>query len=358
MTEARQFDLRSDTVTVPTSKMWSAMTGAKLGDDVYGEDPTVTELESLGASMLGKECGLFLPSGTMGNQASVMAHTSRGDEVIVDADSHIFYYEAGGLALLSGVQPRTISSDGGIMDPDRVRAAVRPDNLHCPRTALLCLENTHNRAGGRVVPVAVMDALMEVALDAGIPVHVDGARIFNAATALGVPAARLVEKADSVMFCLSKGLSAPIGSVVVGSEEFIARARRSRKVLGGGMRQAGVIAAAGIVALEEMTGRLEEDHKMASRLVEELAGTPGIALDPGTVETNMVMLHIEHAGLTAQGVVDALRRKGVLAHAPGPSTIRLVTHKDLSMEDVLQAARLIREVMTESCDPGRSSLRR
>jgi len=330
--------------------MRRAMAEAVVGDDVYGEDPTVNRLEALGARMVGKEAAVLMPSGTMANQAAVMTHTLRGDEVILEADSHIFFYEMGGMALLSGVHARTIVGDQGVIAPSAVRDAIRPDNIHFPRTSLLCLENTHNRSGGRLVPVDIMDALADVAHEAGVAVHLDGARIFNAALALGVPASRLARNADSVMFCLSKALSAPVGSILAGSAEFIARARRARKVLGGGMRQAGVLAAAGLVALETMVDRLGEDHRLARRLAEGLHDVPGLVVDPSQVETNIVAVSLESSGSSASSVVDLLAQGGVLANASGPFTIRLVTHKDVGPADIDDAVTAFHAIMREIGD--------
>ena len=256
-------DLRSDTVTKPTSAMRQAMATAEVGDDVYEEDPTVRRLEALGAEMIGKEAALFVPSGTMGNQIAAMTHLNRGDEVILEAESHIFYYEVGGLALLSGAQARPLPGRRGFMEPEQITHAIREENIHFPRTGLLCLENTHNRAGGAVLTPEQTKAMAEAGRQKGIPVHLDGARIFNAAIALGIDVRELTAPVDSVMFCLSKGLGAPVGSILAGSKCFITHARKNRKVLGGGLRQSGVLAAAGLIALEQMVERLAEDHDHA-----------------------------------------------------------------------------------------------
>ncbi|MCL6450831.1 MAG: low-specificity L-threonine aldolase [Acetobacteraceae bacterium] len=331
-------DLRSDTVTVPTPEMRRAMADAEVGDDVYGEDPTVNRLEELAASILGKEAGLLVVSGTMGNQVAVMTHCRRGDEILVEADAHIFYYEAGALAVLAGVQPRTVPGRAGVLEAEDVEAALRPPNLHFPPTSLLCLENTHNRAGGRVVPLEKLEAAAAVARRRGLRVHLDGARIFNAAVALGVPARRLAEAADSVMFCLSKGLSAPVGSLLVGSRDWIAEARRNRKIVGGGMRQAGVIAAAGIVALTRMVDRLAEDHENARILARNLAGIEGLGVDLASVETNMVMVDLIPPAPSGPEMVQRLGALGVKINAIGPRRLRAVTHKDVSRQDVIEAA--------------------
>ncbi|HZR97911.1 MAG TPA: GntG family PLP-dependent aldolase [Chloroflexota bacterium] len=337
-------DLRSDTVTRPTEAMYAAIASAPVGDDVMGEDPTVRRLEEVAAARLGKEAGLLLPSGTMANLATLMAHTRRGDEVILEAESHIFYYEAAGMAVAGSLMPRTLRGHHGALDPDEVAAAIRTDDVHFPRTGLVCLENTHNRAGGTVLSLEQTRAVCAVAHAAGVPVHVDGARIFNAALALGVDAAALVADADSAMFSLSKGLSAPVGSVLVGSAAFIAAARRARKLLGGGMRQAGILAAAGLVALEQMVDRLAEDHAHARLLAERLAAVPGVAVDLATVQTNIVNFRTQPCGLEAPAFVARLRERGVLAGARDARTIRLVTHRHIGAADVEAAAAAVRAV--------------
>jgi threonine aldolase len=340
-------DLRSDTVTLPTEEMYAAMRAAPLGDDVMGEDPTVRRLEETAAARLGKEAGLLLPTGTMANLAALMAHTRRGDEVILEAEAHIFYYEAAGLSVAGGLMPRTLPGDRGALDPAQVAEAIRGDDVHFPRTGLVCLENTHNRAGGTVISLEQTRAVCAAAHAAGVPVHIDGARIFNAALALGLGAATLAADADSVMFSLSKGLSAPVGSVLVGGREFIAAARRARKLLGGGMRQAGIIAAAGLVALERMVDRLAEDHAHARLLGERLAAVPGVAVDLATVQTKMVRLSVEPSGLEAPAFVARLREHGVLAGARDRWTIRMVTHRHITAADVETAAAAVQAVAAE-----------
>ena len=342
----RIIDLRSDTVTVPTDAMRRAMAEAEVGDDVYGEDPTVQRLEELGAEMAGKEAALFVPTGTMGNQVSVLTHTRRGEEVVLEAESHIFYYEVGGMAALSGVQARTVPGHRGAMVPADVEAAIRDEgNIHFPRTSLVCLENTHNRAGGTVVPLANMEAVAEVAHRHGARVHLDGARIFNAALALGVPASQVARPADSVMFCLSKGLAAPVGSLVAGTREWIARARKNRKLLGGGMRQVGVLAAAGLISLTNMVDRLAEDHANARRLGEGIAQIPGLGVDLETVQTNMVSFEVTKPGLDAPGLARLMGEEGIKANATGPTRIRLVTHKDVSTADVEETLKVLRRLL-------------
>ncbi len=320
-------DLRSDTVTQPTPAMRRAMAEAPVGDDVYGEDPSVNRLQELAAAMLGKEAGLFVPSGTMGNLAAVLAHCGRGDEAILGNKAHTFLFEAGGISALGGVHSCQIPNQpDGTLALDDIRSAIRPDDPHDPITRLVALENTHNRCGGVVLSAEYTRAVGALARQHNLKLHIDGARIFNAAVALGVPAAELVAPADSVTFCLSKALCAPVGSVLCGSHEFIARAHRVRKQLGGGMRQAGVLAAAGIVALETMIDRLAEDHSRARRLAEGLAAIPGLVLD-GVPPTNMVFLGLaDEVPADAREVAGLLKSRGVLVGAVSERRFRLVTH--------------------------------
>lgn len=321
-------DLRSDTVTQPTPEMREAMAKAEVGDDVFGDDPTVNRLQEMAAERMGKEAGLFVPSGTMGNLAALLAHCQRGDEVIIGNKNHSFLYEAGGMSVLGGIQSYQLPNqpDGSLV-LEQVEGAIRPDDAHQPVTRLVCLENTHNRCGGTVQTPEYTKQLAELAHEHGLKVHMDGARIFNAAAALRVPARELAEPVDSVTFCLSKGLCAPVGSVLCGDREFIEKARRARKLLGGGMRQAGVLAAAGIVALEKMTGRLAEDHVRARRLAEGLRQNDCIMLDPGSPATNMVFFNLApHARLNAPELCDRLEREGILVSPSGARRFRLVTH--------------------------------
>jgi threonine aldolase len=341
----RRIDLRSDTVTVPTPAMRRAMFEAEVGDDVYGEDPTVNRLEAEAAAMLGKEAALFVPTGTQGNQIAVLSHTNRGDEVILESESHIYYYEAAGVAAISACQCRPLLGANGAMDPDQVAASIRPKNIHFPRTALICVENTHNRSGGCIVPQANLAAIAAVAHAHGLPVHMDGARVFNAAVALGLPVAEVVAPVDSVMFCLSKGLGAPVGSILTGTHAFIEQARHNRKLLGGGMRQAGILAAAGLVALHEMVDRLAADHANARRLAEGLNQIPGVSVDIGTVQTNMVMFDVLDSRWNGESLSGALAEAGVLTNATGPRRLRLVTHKDIQAEDVPEALERIARVI-------------
>jgi len=338
-------DLRSDTVTLPTEEMRRAMAEAEVGDDVYGEDPTIQRLERLAAETMGKEAALFVPSGTMGNQVSVMTHTQRGDEVIMEAESHVYYYEVGAMAVLSGVQARPVPGRRGVMDPDDVRKAIRErNNIHFPRTSLVVLENTHNRGGGKVLPLENVKAISDIAHSNGLSVHMDGARIFNAQVATGIPVSEYAKYADSVMFCLSKGLCAPVGSMVVGSKDFINKARKNRKMLGGGMRQAGVLAAAGIIALTKMVDRLQEDHDNAKLLAQKLQQL-GYGVDPEEVETNMVVVNVTPTGKDVHTMEMELRSRGVLANANSPKTLRLVTHYGITKDDVMMAVDAFADIM-------------
>ena len=333
-------DLRSDTVTLPTKEMRDAMYAAEVGDDVYGEDPTVNELESLGARLTGKEAGLFVASGTMGNQVAVMAHTNRGDEVICEAEAHIFYYEVAGLAVLSGVQTRPLPSLKGILTPETIEAAVRPPDIHQPRSALICLEDTHNRAGGTFYPLETLAAIRKVADRNRMAVHIDGARLFNAAVAQGIKVDKIAHYADSVQFCLSKGLCAPVGTLLVGRKDFISKARRYRKMLGGGMRQAGILAAAGIVGLHKMVDRLVEDHANARLLAESLVEA-GLIVDLSTVQTNIVIADVSRYRMKAADFATKLKKAGVLASVFGENRIRMVTHYGISSAEICQVADIV-----------------
>ena len=329
-------DLRSDTVTLPTEKMRQAMATADLGDDVYGEDPTVNRLQEIAAERLGKEAALFIPSGTMGNLAAVLTHCGRGDEAIMGDCAHTFLYEAGGIAALGGVHPRTIpnQADGTVLLDD-IEKAVRADNPHFPKSRLLILENTHNKCGGVAVSRQFMLDAAAVAREHGLAIHLDGARIFNAAVDQGVEAAELVDMVDSVTFCLSKGLCAPVGSVLCGPRYFIAGATRIRKQLGGGMRQAGVLAAAGIVALEEMVDRLAEDHVHARELAKGLEKIEGVHLDKGSPNTNMVYIELDpETGLTTDEFEQRLAARGIRVGVTGPRHFRLVCHYWIHDEDI------------------------
>jgi threonine aldolase len=321
-------DLRSDTVTKPTPEMRQAMANAEVGDDVYGDDPTINRLQEVAADLMGKEAALFVPSGTMGNLAAILAHCQRGDEVIIGNKNHSFVFEAGGLSALGGVHSHQVpnQSDGSLRVED-VEAAIRPDDSHFPVSRLVCLENTHNRCGGTVQSLEYTQQVSALAHSHHIAVHLDGARIFNAAAALHVEASALAEPADSVTFCLSKGLCAPVGSVLCGNRDFIHSAHRARKMLGGGMRQAGVLAAAGMVAITRMVSRLEEDHDRARRLAQGLANIRGLQLDAGTPATNMVFFNLgPEIGQSAYELEGILRTQGILVAASGPRRFRFVTH--------------------------------
>ena len=340
----QMIDLRSDTVTQPTPSMRRAMANAEVGDDVYGEDPTINRLEERCAELMEREAAMLVPSGTMGNQIAVNLLSHRGREVIGEARCHIFNFEVGAMAAISGALPRPVETSDGILRPDQVRAAYRPPGGYTNTSCMLALENTHNLAGGRVVPAERMAELVAAAGELGLPVHLDGARIHNAAVAAGVPAATLARGCDTVMFCLSKGLGAPVGSVLVGDRDLVAEARGLRKMLGGGMRQAGVLAAAGLVALDEVLPRLAEDHRTARRLAELLAEMDGLDIDPAAVETNIVCFAVEPAtGLSAADLAARLREGGVLVHALGANLVRMVTHYHITMEDVEQAAGVARK---------------
>ena len=332
-------DLRSDTVTQPTDEMRRAMAAAEVGDDVFGEDPSINELQERAAAVLGKEAGLLTSSGTMSNLISTLAYSSHGDEIVMGDQAHMFWNESAGQAALAGVQTRLVPNDSqGRMDPDDVAAAIRPPgNLHFPRTSMLCLENTHNRCSGGVLTPEDTKSVCDVAHEAGVPVHLDGARIFNAAIALEVPAAELVREVDDLSFCLSKSLSCPVGSVLVGSREFIDNARRWRKMLGGGMRQAGVLAAAGLVALDTMVDRLAEDHQNARRLAHGLANIDGLNVDPEQIQTNIVFFEVDTKLGTAADMIAALERQDVKVSYPGKQSIRMVTHRHITPEDIEEA---------------------
>ena len=331
----RIVDLRSDTLTKPTPAMRRAMAEAEVGDDVFGEDPTVNRLEEMAAERLGKEAGLFVASGTMGNLVSLLAHCNRGDEIILGDNSHTFYSEQGGAAAIAAIHPRTIPNqiDGKIAVKD-IEAAIRPDDIHHPLSRLIVLENTHNRRNGSPLEVAYMRSVKNLADKYKLKIHVDGARIFNAAVALNVNPKDLVTVTDSVSFCLSKGLAAPVGSLICGRQDFINDARRARKLVGGGMRQAGVLAAAGIVALTEMTERLAEDHANAHKLAEGLAEIPGLSIDPAMIKTNIVYFETTREDLFEDELVRRLDKEGVKISAMGPRLLRAVTYYQITEEDI------------------------
>ena len=334
-------DLRSDTITQPTDEMRSAMFQANVGDDVYGEDPTINALEQLSAEMLSKEAALFTASGTMSNLIAVLTHTRPGNEIILGSEAHIFWYEVGGASALGGVIMRTVPNDrNGQMDLDAVEETIRGQNIHYPETALLCLENTHNRCGGAVITADYTSAIAGLAHKHELHVHLDGARIFNAAVALNTSAGELVKDVDSICFCLSKGLSAPVGSVLCGTQEFIANARKWRKMLGGGMRQAGVIAAAGIVALETMVERLKEDHSNARRLAQGLANIPGITVTNKEVHSNIVMFDLA-PNISVAEFLRRLDNHGIKVGSRGGRKFRAVTHRMIGAVDIDEALKRI-----------------
>ena len=338
-------DLRSDTVTKPSAAMRKAMHDAEVGDDVYREDPTVNRLQARAAEIFGRDAGLYVVSGTMGNQTALKVLTRHGQEVICEDRCHIYNFEMGMVTAFSGIVPRTIHAEDGILSWDLIAPHVRARNDHRARTGLIELENTSNLAGGSVYPQAVANDIVEHAHALGLPVHLDGARIFNAGVASGKPVAELTKGFDSVMFCLSKGLGAPVGSMLVGSKEFIEEARIVRKMLGGGMRQAGVLAAAGLIALEESPKRLHIDHANARFLAQELAQIPGIAIDPAKVASNILFFDVSGTGLTANEISNRLAAQGVLANATNPKVIRMVTHLDVDRGGCERALKVLREVV-------------
>ncbi len=338
-------DFRSDTVTRPTDKMRKAMAEAVVGDDVLGDDPTVLRLEQLAAETMGKEAALFCPSGTMANSIAVKMWTNVLEEVIVEERSHIYNMESTHMTFISGVTPRPVKSVRGAMDPKDVAAAIRKPNVHTPQTTLICVENTHNNWGGAVIPLDNFKAIRKIADENGLKVHLDGARIFNASVASGVPARRFADQVDSLQFCLSKGLSAPVGSMLAGPGERIEFGRRLRKALGGGMRQVGVLAAPGIIALTEMVDRLEDDHARAKKLARGISGLPGVDIDPASVETDIIIFDFDHPSISVAAMLEKMKEKGVLALAVSGG-IRMVTHKDVGDEDVERAIQAFQEILS------------
>ncbi len=338
-------DLRSDTVTRPSPAMRRAMAEAEVGDDVFLEDPTLNLLQERAAEVFGREAALFVPSGSMGNLACVMALTHPGQEVICETNGHIYNYEMGAVSALAGLLPRVVNGEDGLLSWDVIAPAIRPKVYYRPRTSLICLENTVNMAGGTVYPTALVDDICDRAHAQDIHVHLDGARVFNAATYLGERVAEMTKKADSVQFCLSKGLGAPVGSMIVGSRDFVERCRPIRKMLGGGMRQAGVLAAAGLVALEDGPKRLKEDHDNAQVLAQALARVPGIALNPEKVKTNIVIFSVKPSRLTSAEFLSNIRARGVLAVPVDEHHVRMVTHLDVSRRDVENAVEIVASVL-------------
>lgn len=341
-------DLRSDTVTKPSDAMREAMARAEVGDDVYGEDPTVNRLQEMAAALLGKAYALFVPSGTMANQLSIRVQTRPGDEVIIESRAHIVRYEQGAAAALSGVQLHMIPTDRGILDPAQVEVAIRPKDPHTLPTGLICLENTHNNGGGSIYPLASIERIREIALAHGIPTHLDGARLFNAVVATGVSAADYARHFETVSFCLSKGLGAPVGSLIVTNDRpMLDKLRRFRRMYGGGMRQAGILAAAGIYALDHNVLRLKEDHDHARRLARLLQKIPTVSLDPDRVETNIVMFDVVDSSRSTQEIVATLKKEGVLLNAVGGMTLRAVTHLDVTTQDIEKAGQILARVLSQ-----------
>lgn len=343
----KPINLRSDTQTLPTPAMLEAIAGAELGDDTYGEDSTVERFEAMAAELVGKPAAMLAISGHMANLIALIVHAPAGSEVILDADSHILHYEVGSMASVAHVMPWPVASEAGVLDPDRVTAAIRERDIHYPTPRLLCLENTHNRSGGRVTPLAVHERLCEVAHARGLAVHLDGARIFNAAIAANVSVRDYSASVDSLMFALTKGLSCPLGSVLLGSASFIREARHVRRRLGGGMRQAGIIAAAGIVALETMIERIAEDHAHAQTLAEGLEAIPGLSVEARTVETNMVYVDHGESGRSTEEIIALLERHGVIASERPPRHIRLVTNRHHDDATIAEALARIGKAMSE-----------
>jgi threonine aldolase len=342
-------DLRSDTVTKPSGGMREAMARAPVGDDVYGEDPSVNRLQEMAAMLLGKAAALFVPSGTMANQLAIRVQTQPGMEVIVESRSHVVRYEQGAAGALSGVQLHWIAGDRGLMTPEQVEAAIRPKDSHTIPTALICVENTHNGAGGSVYPLGTIERIRAVALGHGIPMHLDGARLFNAVTATGVPAADYARHFETVSFCLSKGLGAPVGSLIATNEaSMLERLRRFRRMYGGAMRQAGIVAAAGIYALEHNIPRLKEDHDHAHRLAELLQKIPTVSLNLDQVETNIIIFQVTDRRRSVTQILSELKQRGVLINSVSNMSFRAVTHLDISADDIEEAGRIFAAVLAGS----------
>lgn len=340
-------DLRSDTLTRPTPGMRAAMASAEVGDDVFSEDPTVNRLQERVAGMLDKEAALFVPSGTMSNQVCVRAHTQPGDELLCEATCHIYQYEQGGAAVLSGVTCRTLEGDYGILDLSQLEDKIRPNNEHLVRTRLVCLENTHNRGGGRIYPMEKIEAISTWARQNGLAMHMDGARLWNAVVASGIPARDWARHFDSVSVCFSKGLGAPVGSALAGPKDFITRARRVRKLLGGSMRQVGILAAAALYALDHHIERMAEDHRNAKVIAQGIAATPGLRLNPPEVETNLVWFEVDPELGTSQDVAATLKQRGVRIHPAGKHVMRAVAHLDVSAAQAERAAETIRQALRQ-----------
>ena len=339
-------DLRSDTVTKPTAAMRKAIAAAEVGDDVFGEDPTVNALQDKVAKILGKETALFVPSGTMANQLAIKSHTQPGDEVIIEGSSHPYNFEGGGSAALSGVQFHCLKGVRGILEASQIEQAIRPEDHHFAVSRLVCLENTHNRGGGSIYPVERLREISVLAKAKGLSVHLDGARLWNASVASGIQPRDYAQWADSVSVCLSKGLGAPVGSLVAGSRAFVDRVHRFRKMFGGGMRQVGILAAAGIYALDHHMERLKEDHLNARRLAMGIKDLKGVSIRPEEVETNIVIFDISGSGMAGPELTEEMKKEGVLIHAFGKTQIRLVTHLDVSKEDIDIALKALAKVFS------------
>ena len=340
-------DLRSDTVTLPTKEMLEAIRHAKLGDDVYGEDPTVNELQELAAEKMGKEAALLVPSGTQANLTSLMSNCNRGEQVILESESHIYWYEVGGISAIAGLFPWPIQTSTGAFNIDKLRLTIRPKNIHYPKSTLICIENTHNRHGGTIITPGQIEAINEVAKKHSIKLYMDGARIFNAAVALELDPKDFTKHVDNLMFCLSKGLSCPVGSLIVGEYDFIVKARKIRKLLGGGMRQAGIIAAPGIIALEKMTARLKIDHENAKLLAELLSKIKGIQVDSKKIQTNILTFNLTPPAIDDNYFIRELKENGVLALTQGKNKVRLVTHRGIGKEDIEKTAAVIEKILTK-----------
>jgi len=347
MKDAEFIDLRSDTVTLPTKEMLEEIIHAKLGDDVYGEDPAVNQLQELAAEKMGKEAALLVPSGTQANLISLMSNCKRGDEVILESESHIYWYEVAGISAIAGLLPWPIKTSSGAFSPNELEAVIRPKNIHYPESTLICLENTHNRHGGTIITPNQLKAISYVAKKHSIRFYLDGARIFNAAVGLGVDPKEFTKHVDNLMFCLSKGLSCPVGSLIVGNQEFIEKARKTRKLLGGGMRQAGIIAAPGIIALEKMTARLKTDHENAKSLAEMLSKINGIQIDPKKTQTNIVIFNLNSSVIYDNEFIQELKENGVLALTQGKNEVRLVTHMGIEKEHIEKTATAIEGILTK-----------
>ena len=339
-------DLRSDTLTLPSDEMRKAIANAELGDDVFQEDPTINQLESKSAELFGKEAAIFVPSGTMGNLASILAHCDRGTEIILGDKSHTFLYEGGGISAFGGIHSRQLSNqDDGTLDVEKIKSAIRTENDHFPKTSAISLENTHNMCFGTPLSVEYINSVARIAKENGLKLHIDGARIFNAAVALNVTVRDLVENADSVTFCLSKGLAAPVGSIVCGGGKFIYQVRRNRKALGGGMRQAGILAAAGLLSLNLAETQLAEDHKNARLLAKGISQINGLTIDLNKVQTNIIYFGLNSPKLTGSQLVSKMENRGIKFFETNPNNFRLVTHYGITKEDVETTLHILTELM-------------